>query len=69
MGRATSAARCCVCHRCLKNPEAIALGMGSVCAFKTGHRRPGKPRKARVRPLFDLKDQTLGVPLFDLEMA
>ena len=60
-----SSVRCKVCHRPLSNPEAIMAGMGSKCAAKCGRRRPRKLRRPRVLPLFNLKDQTLGVPLFE----
>ncbi|BDU72355.1 DUF6011 domain-containing protein [Mesoterricola silvestris] len=60
--------RCRICHRILKQPEALALGMGSVCAKKCGYKRPRKLRKPRVTALFDLKAQCLGVPLFPLEV-
>jgi hypothetical protein len=62
-----SSVRCKVCHRALNAPEAIMLGIGPVCAKKQGYRRPRKLRKARVQPLFNLKEQTLGVPLFEME--
>lgn len=63
----TSCVRCSICHRQLKDAEAIARGMGLVCAKKCGYKRPRKLRKPRVTALFDLKAQCLGVPLFDLE--
>ena len=60
----TTSPRCIICHRALKNPEAVSEGIGRVCARKMGRLPRRKLRKARVSPLFDLKEQTLGVPLF-----
>jgi len=62
----TTSVRCTVCHRALEYPYACKIGMGPVCAKRAGVLKPRKLRRIRATPLFNLKEQTLGVPLFDL---
>lgn len=59
--------RCCICHRALKTLEAIVAGIGPKCAKRHGRQIFRARRLGKAKALFDLKAQTLGVPLFDLE--
>ena len=56
--------RCCICHRALKTLDAIRAGIGPKCAVKCGRKLFRARRLGKAKPLFDLKAQTLGVPLF-----
>jgi hypothetical protein len=54
-----SAARCCVCHRCLGDAISIKLGIGPKCAQKYGIQKPRKGRRYAQSMA-----SVLGVPLF-----